>query len=79
MIARFSEHIRELFEIGVEAPRLFNLPNVLRVLGIGEIAVACVGLTPSHENERRPLNVAQERTIGGVCHRHGRHGSGRRR
>ena len=63
MITRLAERVREAFEIGVETPRLFNLPNALRTLGIGEIAVGSIGPTPSYENERRPLNEAQERAV----------------
>lgn len=64
MIARLRERVREAFEIGVETPRLFNLPNALRTLGIGEITVASAGLTPDFENDRRPLNEAQEHALG---------------
>lgn len=64
MIARLRERVREAFEIGVETPRLFNLPNALRTLGIGEITVASAGLVPAYENEHRPLNEAQEQALG---------------
>ena len=64
MVARLRERVREAFEIGVETPRLFNLPNALRTLGIGEITVASAGLTPDYEDDRRPLNEAQEQALG---------------
>lgn len=63
MIARLRQRVREAFEVGHGTPALFNLTNALRTLGIGEIEVAAVGLTPEYENRRRPLNEMQARAI----------------
>lgn len=63
MLTRLHQRVGEAFEIGLGTPKLFNLEGALRTLGIGEIAVGAVGRTPEYENERRPLNEAQERVI----------------
>lgn len=63
MITRLRQRVSEAFEVGLGTPRLFNLKAALSTLGIGEIDVASIGLTPEYEDTRRPLNEAQARAI----------------
>lgn len=63
LMTRLRDRVRDAFAVGVSTPRLFNLTNALRTLGIGEIPVASLGLSPTYEDDRRPLNEAQQRVI----------------
>lgn len=63
MALRLRQRVREAFEIGRGTPRLFNLDNALRTLGIGEIEVQSVPHQPVYENASLPLNEAQARAV----------------
>lgn len=63
MLLRLRQRVRDAFEIGRGTPRLFNLANALRTLGIGEIEVRDAGPVVVYENDERPLNEAQERAV----------------
>lgn len=63
MVARLRQRVREAFEVGHATPRLFNLTNALRTLGIGEIPVAATAWVPEYDDEQRPLNEGQARAV----------------
>lgn len=63
LIERLRARVLDSFTEGLETPALFNLRGALRVLGIGEIAVAADGTTPVYEDTRRPLNEEQSRAV----------------
>lgn len=63
MVARLRQRVREAFEVGHATPRLFNLQNALRTLGIGEIPVAATALVPEYDDDQLPLNEGQARAV----------------
>jgi hypothetical protein len=63
LLRRLRDRVRDAFEVGLMAPRLFNLRGGLLTLGIGEIGISPDGVTPSHEDSRQPLNEAQTRAV----------------
>lgn len=60
---RLRARIAEAFEMGLRTPRLFNLRNALRAIGLGRIDRATGGLLPVYENSDLPLNEQQAAAV----------------
>jgi len=63
LLERLRQRVFEAFREGVQSAAQFNLPNALRVLGIGHIAANLPGIPPQYEDVRRPLNEEQAAAV----------------